>query len=169
MMPTNGKCALDSQMVLGTRQVGDSSQQNGQYKVEMTCEKCKLILFETRIGSETVMEKSDAIPLVNRVWPKSFGRIETNKTGIRERGRYPANRMLLHDPEILKTKSASSNGTRIAATEEEEAPAITTNHTMDNNKSDISNVSSHLCSSTGSSTAGAETPSSTSTAVASAL
>ena len=78
--------------------------------------------------------------------------------------------MLLLDPEILKTKSASSNGTRIAATEEEAAPAITTNHTMDDDISDISNVSSHLSSSTtGSSTAGAETPSSTSTAAASAL
>jgi hypothetical protein len=68
----------------GKWQVKDTSQQNGHYKVEMTHEKCKLILFKTRISSETVMEKSDAIPLVNLVWSKSFGRIETNKTAIRE-------------------------------------------------------------------------------------
>ena len=149
----------------GKWQVGDSSQQNGQYKVEMTREKGKLILFKTRIGSETVIEKSDAIPLVNRVWPKSFGRTETNKTAIRDRGWYPANRMLLHDPEILKTKAAVSNGTTIA-TEEEAAPTITaTNHHAMDDISDISNVSSQL-SSTGST---AETPSSTTTAAASAL
>jgi hypothetical protein len=64
----------------------------------MTREKCKLILFKTRIGSETVIKKSDVVPLVNQVWPKSFRRIETNKSAIREQGWYPANRMLLHDP-----------------------------------------------------------------------
>jgi hypothetical protein len=107
------------------------------------------------------------IPLVNWVWPKSFRRTETNKTAIRDPGWYPANPMLLHDPEILKTKSALSNGTRIAATEEEAAPTITTNHAMDDDISDILNVSSHLLS-TGS-TAGAKTPSWTSTAAALAL
>ncbi len=91
----------------GKWQVGDSSQQNGQYKVEMTREKSNLVLFKTRIGTERVTDKSDAIPLVNRVWPKSFGRKETNKTAIRDRGWYPANRMLLHDEDTLKTKAAS--------------------------------------------------------------
>jgi hypothetical protein len=62
--------------------------------------------------------------------------------------------MLLDDLEILKTKSALSNGTRIA-TEEEAAPTITTNHAMDDIL-DISSVSSQLLS-TGST---AETPSS---------
>jgi hypothetical protein len=35
----------------GKLQVGDSSEQNGQYKVEMTREKGKLILFKRRISS----------------------------------------------------------------------------------------------------------------------
>jgi hypothetical protein len=140
----------------GKWQVGDLSQQNGQYKVEMTCEKGKLVLFKTIIGSDTVIEKSDAIPLVNQVWPKFFGRMETNKTAIRDRGWYPANRMFLHDPEILKIKSALSNGTRIA-TKEEAGPTITTSHATMDDISDISNVSSQLLS-TGST---AETPSST--------
>jgi hypothetical protein len=70
--------------------------------------------------------------------------------------------MLLHDPKILK-KSAWSNGTTIAA-EEEAAPTITTNHTMDDIL-DISNVLSQLLS-TGST---AETPSLTTIAAASAL
>jgi hypothetical protein len=144
-------------------QVGDLSLQNDQYKVEITCEKGKLTLFKTRIGSETVIEKSDAIPLVNRVWPKSFGRMETNKTAICDQGWYPANWMLLHDLEILKTKSALSNGTRIA-TEEETAPTITTNHAMDDTL-DISDGLSKLLSMG----CTAETPSSTITAAAWAL
>jgi hypothetical protein len=143
--------------------VEDLSQQNGQFKVEITPEEGKLILFKTRICTETVMEKSDAIPLVNWVWPKSFGRMETNKTAIHDQGWYSANQMLLHDPEILRTKSALSNGTRIA-TEEEAAPTITTNHTVDDIL-DISNVLSQLLS-TGST---AETPSLTTTLAGLAL
>ena len=41
----------------GKWQVGDSSQQNGQYKTEMTREKNKLILFKTRIGCETPLRR----------------------------------------------------------------------------------------------------------------
>jgi hypothetical protein len=115
----------------GKWQVGDSSQQNGQCKVEMTREKGRLVLFKTRIGTETVIDKSDAIPLVNAVWPKSFGRKETNKTAIRDGGWYPANRMLLHDVDILKTKAASSTATRNESAEEEAAVTVTTNHETD--------------------------------------
>jgi hypothetical protein len=64
----------------GKWQVRDLSQQNGQYKVKMTQEKGNLVLFKTRIGIETALiNKSDVIPLVNRIWPKSFVRKEGNK------------------------------------------------------------------------------------------
>jgi hypothetical protein len=92
----------------GKWQVGDSSEQNGNYKTEMTREKGKLILFKTRIGCPTVIEKSDAIPLVNITWTLSFARVDTNKKAIVNRGWYPANRMLLLDAEILKTKAVST-------------------------------------------------------------
>jgi hypothetical protein len=127
----------------GKWQVRDSSQQNGQCKVEMTREKGRLVLFKTRIGTETVIDKSDPIPLVDRVWPKSFGRKETNKTAIRDRGWYPASQMLLHDVDILKTKAASST----ASAEEEAAVTVTTNHETDD-ISDILNVSSGASSTT---------------------
>jgi hypothetical protein len=76
-------------------QVRDSSEQNGQWKREMTREKGKLVLHKTRIGMDTNIAKSDAIPLINLVWPKSFARTSTNKNAICDRGWYPANWKLL--------------------------------------------------------------------------
>ena len=49
----------------GKWQVGDSLEQNGQWKTKMTREKGKLILYKTRIVMETMISKSDAIPLIN--------------------------------------------------------------------------------------------------------
>jgi hypothetical protein len=92
----------------GKWQVEDSSEHNGQWKTEMTRENGKLILYKTRIGIEMMISKSDAIPLINCVWPKWFARKATNKNAIRARGWYPANRKLLQDPEILKTKTLST-------------------------------------------------------------
>ena len=92
-------------------QVGDSSEQNGQsWKTEMAREKGKLVLYKTRIEMETTIYKSDAIPLINLAWPKSFSRTSTNQNAIRDQGWYPANQKLLQDPEILKTKTSSTSG-----------------------------------------------------------
>jgi hypothetical protein len=38
-------------------QVGDSKEQNGSYKIEWTREKAKLLLWRTRMGLSTVLEK----------------------------------------------------------------------------------------------------------------
>ncbi len=112
----------------GKWQVGDSSEQNGQWKTEMTREKGKLILHKTRIGMETVIAKSDAIPLINLVWPKSFARKTTNQKAIRDRGWYPANRKLLHDPEILKTKTIGSTADIPPANNQAADESNTTTH-----------------------------------------
>jgi hypothetical protein len=94
---------------------------------------------KTRIGTEIVIDKSDAIPSVNCIWPESFGRKETNKTAIHARDWYPANQMLLYDEDILKTKAASSTATRNESAEEEAAVTMTTDHKTDDIL-DISNV-----------------------------
>jgi hypothetical protein len=52
-------------MEAGRWQVGNWSEQNGNYKTEMTREKGKLILFKMRIGCSTVIKKSDTILLVH--------------------------------------------------------------------------------------------------------
>ena len=86
-------------------QVGDSEQQNGTWKVEWVREKSKLVLFKTRMGINSDLEKSDMLPLINRIWPLSFGSVDTNKQAIRDRGWNPLNRCLLTDPEIIKTRT----------------------------------------------------------------
>jgi hypothetical protein len=110
---------------------------------------------------DTSIAKSDAIPLINLVWQKSFARKSTNKNAIRDQGWYPVNRKLLQDPKILKTKMSSTTGTDIppnpmnppdrsgrrthsnpcdATTTQQPTHLITTRATMDD-VSDISNVS----------------------------
>ena len=51
------------------------------------------------------LNKSDALPIVNLIWPRCFGKVHTNKKAIRDRGWCPANYRLLTDPEVLRTKS----------------------------------------------------------------
>ena len=85
-------------------QVGDSAQQNGRWKVEWTREKAKLSTFRMRSGLPTCLEKSDILPLVNKVWQRSFADKEGNSKAIRERGWNPLNYVLLTDKEILNTK-----------------------------------------------------------------
>ena len=51
-----------------------------------------------------MLEKSDILPLFNCVWNKYFARVNPNKKAIRDRGWCPANKRLLTDPDILKTR-----------------------------------------------------------------
>ena len=89
-------------------QVGDSKEQNGSWKVEWVREKSKLVLFRTRMGLSSDIDKSDILPLINRIWPRSFARKCTNQQAISDRGWNPLNCRLLTDPEIIKTRSATS-------------------------------------------------------------
>ena len=57
--------------------VGDSKEQNGLWKVEWVREKSKLVLFITRMGLDSDIEKIIILPLINRIWPLSFGRKRT--------------------------------------------------------------------------------------------
>ena len=86
-------------------QVGDSKEQNGAYKVEWSREKAKLVLYKIRMGLSAEINKSDALPIVNLIWPRCFGRVRTNKKAIRDCEWFPANYRLLTDPEVLRTKS----------------------------------------------------------------
>jgi hypothetical protein len=52
----------------------------------MTREKGKLVLYKIGIGMDTSIAKSDAIPLINLVWQKSFTRKSTNKNAICDQG-----------------------------------------------------------------------------------
>ena len=88
--------------------VGDSREQNGSWKVEWVREKSKLVLYRTRMGLNGELEKSDILPLINIIWPKSFGRIRKNRKTISDCGWNPLNQRLPDNPEILKTRSVTT-------------------------------------------------------------
>ena len=84
--------------------MADSSEQNGSYKSEWVREKNKLLLYRIRMGMSPELSKGDILPLLNRVWNLSFALTISNRKAVRDRGWYPANYMLLTDPDVLKPK-----------------------------------------------------------------
>ena len=73
--------------------------------MEWTREKAKLVQYRIQRGLSACLEKSDYLPLLNIIWPTSFGRKPTHKKIIVDRGWNPYNRRLLTYPEIIKTKT----------------------------------------------------------------
>ena len=89
-------------------QVGDSSQQNGKFKILLT--KKKRELFEKRLKSfcqHVHLLRSDIMILIRDTWMEAFGNIESNLKAIGDRGWNPLNKMLLIHPIILATITKS--------------------------------------------------------------
>ena len=60
--------------------------------------KMKIVERKERMSLPAVIEPYEIIPIINSAWPTSFGRVETNRNAISERGWFPWNRnLLLHD------------------------------------------------------------------------
>ena len=73
-------------------QVGDSSQQNGAFKMALTKWKGETMQRrDCQLQSELGILSTDIILMVNYAWDKSFAVIESNKDAIAERGRFPFN------------------------------------------------------------------------------
>ena len=85
-------------------QVGDSSQQNGAYKMALTVEKQKLLEQKAKLQLDTRIERHDVVGLVHRAWEKSFAKKESNKRAIAERGWNPLNYNLLDHEELHREK-----------------------------------------------------------------
>jgi hypothetical protein len=60
-------------------QVGDSSEQNGCFKMALTKAKQELIMKKNDAGLEFVIDKRDIVGLVSKAWKAKFSREETNK------------------------------------------------------------------------------------------
>ena len=67
-------------------QVGDSSEQNGSWKMGMTREKDALMRFKERMELPYEFKRRDVMPLVHRAAAASFRRKESNLKATRERG-----------------------------------------------------------------------------------
>jgi hypothetical protein len=90
-------------------QVGDSTEQNGCYKMAVTKAKRELLTKKADARREYAIEKYDIVCIVNEAWEKSFARIETNRKAIAERGWGPLNYNCLTDPELQLLSTSNSN------------------------------------------------------------
>lgn len=84
-------------------QVGDSSEQNGSYKIAMTKSKQELVLKKQRMCWSNARVETYEMLVLNAAWEKSFARVSYNKDAIAARGWGPLTRNLLDNSEILAT------------------------------------------------------------------
>jgi hypothetical protein len=85
-------------------QVGDSPQQNGNFKLYQSRAKEILLKEKYKQRLPKVFHPTDIIPIINYAWDRSFACTEGNKTAITTRGWNPCNYALLVSKEILRTK-----------------------------------------------------------------
>jgi hypothetical protein len=81
-------------------QVGDSIEQNGQYKDKLKNSKEQLLALKDRHSMEFTMTRNGIIWLVRYAWEKSSMRVRANKQEIAEKGWCPLDYMLLGHPEL---------------------------------------------------------------------
>ena len=60
-------------------QVGDSSEQNGSYKIALAKAKEELIKIKKRKHMKPTILPYEIIPLINTAWAQSFARPSSNK------------------------------------------------------------------------------------------
>ena len=89
-------------------QVGDSTEQNGCFKMALTRHKRNLLKKKEKRRAAFAIEKEDVVDLVARAWDDSFARINSNQKAIAERGWTPLNYNCLLHPEIVATSTRSS-------------------------------------------------------------
>ena len=89
-------------------QVGDSSEQNGAFKMNLTKAKRELVHKKWRCGmsKDARVEKHDIMLIVSQAWDKSFGWVATNQKAIAARGWNPLTRNLLDNKELRSTMTS---------------------------------------------------------------
>jgi len=85
-------------------QVGDSSEQNGVFKMELVCQKQFVLEKKMEIGLDFKLEKKDIIGMVRRAFPLAFGNVENNKKATAGCGWNLLNWVLLDHPDIWTTE-----------------------------------------------------------------
>ena len=129
-------------------QVGDSSEQNGQFNINLS--QVKSALLQTRIDQlqhALQLVRTDIIPAVNKSFPTSFGNRKTNRKALAVRGWNPLNRNLLLDPTIRATiiqqqidqeKESGIFPSNIQSSQP--SSELSTNHNTQNNSPSLSDV-----------------------------
>ena len=77
-------------------QVGDSTYQNGTYKIHPVKAKHEIIThgIEHLIGDMELI-LTDIMPFINKAWVKPFAEVKSKRRSIAERGRFPYYRNIL--------------------------------------------------------------------------
>lgn len=98
-------------------QVGDSTEQNGCFKMALTKFKRQLLVEKSERRQTFAIDKIDIALLVHKAWNQSFARVHTNRKAIASRGWNPLNYNCLLHPEILSSKPSydSSQSTRMVS------------------------------------------------------
>jgi len=87
-------------------QVGNSSEQNGMFKMNWVKEKERLIIFKAKHNLPLTLNTTDIIPMISKAWDASFTVPEFVIKAVANRGWNPLNFALLTNKEILGTKRA---------------------------------------------------------------
>jgi hypothetical protein len=90
--------------------LGDSSEQNGCFKMALTRYKHELLRKKELAGVEFGINKEDITYLVSQAWADSFARVVHNKSAIADRGWNPLNYYCLLHHEIEATRYAGERG-----------------------------------------------------------
>jgi hypothetical protein len=85
-------------------QVGDSTEQNGCFKMALTRYKRELLAQKELVQAEFAINKEDVVYLVAQAWADSFARVRSNLKAIAERGWGPLHYNCLLHPEIAVTQ-----------------------------------------------------------------
>jgi hypothetical protein len=90
-------------------QVGDTSKQNGRFKMEKSWATRNLASFKSDKVMKIGINYSNVMSLINKSWNFSFGIAATNQEAIADRGWYPPNRNLLLHPDFRNENHVISN------------------------------------------------------------
>jgi hypothetical protein len=115
VMAADTKWHVEKGLPYGTSywQVGDSSEQNGSFKMKLTKEKAILTSKKYNSGLAFEIDKKNVVKLVKECWKSSFAKVESNKKAVLTRGwgaRTLSYNVLLHK-EIAATKNSSDIST----------------------------------------------------------
>jgi hypothetical protein len=87
-------------------QFHDDSTENGKGKILLTGEKTKLLRWKKANGLPATLNKTDIMPLMNRVFHQSYGDQAAGKHVLATRGINPMNRAVETHPEIVAMSSS---------------------------------------------------------------
>jgi hypothetical protein len=86
-------------------QVGDASEQNGMVKLEWDREKRELLTWKYSNNLPRAIRPEDVMPLMNKIFNKSYNNLANNKKAVAVRGWYPPNMVLLKHPSLVASEN----------------------------------------------------------------